>query len=60
MLLRSIWAQREFSRPRVQQISTRVKTGHSSERGQLFHPQSVRAMIEKPQPRRRRPTDAID
>jgi hypothetical protein len=34
------------------EISTRLKdTGYRNERGEPFNPQSVRAMIEGPQPR---------
>ena len=41
------------------EISTRLKdAGYCNERGQAFNPQSVRAMIEGPQPRRRRPSGA--
>src|SRR5262245_24848135 len=39
------------------EISARLKkAGYCNERGQPFNPQSVRAMIEGPQPRQRRPT----
>jgi hypothetical protein len=41
------------------EISARLKeAGYCNERGQPFNPQSVRAMIEGPQPRQRRPSDA--
>jgi hypothetical protein len=41
------------------EISARPKeSGYCNERGQPFNPQSVRAMIEGPQPRQRRPSDA--
>ena len=40
------------------EISDRLEdSGHLNERGQPFNPQSVRAMIEGPQPRQRRPSD---
>ena len=40
------------------EISARLKdAGYRNERGQPFNPQSVRAMIEGPQPRQRRPRD---
>ena len=41
------------------EISARlIDVGHRNERGQAFNPQSVRAMIEGPQPRLRRPGGA--
>jgi len=40
------------------EISARLKdAGYVNERGESFNPQSVRAMIEGPQPRQRRARD---
>jgi hypothetical protein len=52
-------AKGKAGRLSYRQISTRLKdAGYCNERGQPFNPQSDRAMIEGPQPRQRRASDA--
>ena len=52
-------AKGKAGRLSYREISARLKdAGYCNERGQPFNPQSVRAMIEGPQPRQRRPTGA--
>ena len=52
-------AKGKTGRLSYREISARLKdAGYCNERGQPFNPQSVRAMIEGPQPRQRRPSEA--